>query len=183
MKSIFHIFAGKDNQYYFNLKAGNNQIILQSEGYTSKQGALTGIKSVQENCTEDSNYDRRIAKDDSPYFVLKAQNGEIIGTSEMYSSNQMMENGIDSVKSNGSTTDIDDSTSKTTNIHINKTKYKVEEDSMTGSELLALAGFSSSTHCLFLLEGNKQIEIKSNESVSLKNGMRFQAIVNDIKFG
>ena len=43
----YTLFQGKDRQYYFNLKAANNQIILQSEGYASKQGALNGIASVK----------------------------------------------------------------------------------------------------------------------------------------
>ncbi|WP_430539317.1 YegP family protein [Luteibacter jiangsuensis] len=33
-----------------------------------------------------------------PYFVLKAANGEIVGTSESYSSSQAMEHGIAVVK-------------------------------------------------------------------------------------
>ncbi|WNK43038.1 YegP family protein [Pantoea agglomerans] len=44
------------------------------------------------------------------YFVLKATNGEVIATSEMYNSKQVAENGIRSVQSNGSTTDIRDET-------------------------------------------------------------------------
>lgn len=42
------------------------------------------------------------------YFVLKATNGEVIATSEMYNSKQAAENGIRSVQSNGVTTDIRD---------------------------------------------------------------------------
>ena len=42
----------------------------------------------------------RQAKDDSPYFVLVASNGQTTGKSEMYSSKSGMENGIKSVKTN-----------------------------------------------------------------------------------
>ena len=45
--SQYHLFQGRDSQYYFNLRAANNQIILQSEGYASKQGAMNGIASVK----------------------------------------------------------------------------------------------------------------------------------------
>ncbi len=45
--SRYTLFQGKDSQYYFNLKALNGQIILQSEGYASKQGASNGIASVK----------------------------------------------------------------------------------------------------------------------------------------
>lgn len=44
------------------------------------------------------------------YFVLKADNGEIIATSEMYSSKQAAEAGIRSVKANGSSLEIRDET-------------------------------------------------------------------------
>nr|WP_233788124.1 YegP family protein [Serratia ureilytica] len=44
------------------------------------------------------------------YFVLHADNGEIIATSEMYSSKQAAQNGIASVQKNGATTDIRDRT-------------------------------------------------------------------------
>ncbi|WP_293797248.1 YegP family protein [uncultured Pantoea sp.] len=44
------------------------------------------------------------------YFVLKASNGEVIATSEMYNSKQAAENGIRSVQSNGSSTEIHDET-------------------------------------------------------------------------
>ena len=45
--SRYEVFLGRDSQYYFNLKSANNQIILQSEGYASKQGAINGTASVK----------------------------------------------------------------------------------------------------------------------------------------
>ncbi|MGA4365415.1 YegP family protein [Pantoea ananatis] len=44
------------------------------------------------------------------YFVLKADNHEVIATSEMYSSKQACQTGIASVQRNGPTTDIRDET-------------------------------------------------------------------------
>ncbi|HDG5313222.1 TPA: YegP family protein [Klebsiella pneumoniae] len=44
------------------------------------------------------------------YFVLKADNHEVIATSEMYSSKQAAQNGIASVQKNGGSTDIRDET-------------------------------------------------------------------------
>lgn len=103
----FTLFKSEKNQeYYFNLKADNHQIILASEGYKAMAGAENGIASVQKNSANISNYDRREAKDGQFYFVLKAGNGEIIGTSEMYTTPAAMENGIDSVKLNGVSTQI-----------------------------------------------------------------------------
>ncbi len=45
--SRYTMFQGRDGLYYFNLKANNGEIILQSEGYTSKQGAVNGIAAVK----------------------------------------------------------------------------------------------------------------------------------------
>ncbi|NJM16332.1 MAG: YegP family protein [Bacteroidales bacterium] len=96
----FEIFKGKNEQHYFRLKAGNHEIILQSEAYKSLQSCKNGIKSVCANALDDTAFERRVAKNNQPYFVLKAKNGEIIGVSETYVSIAGMENGIRSVKEN-----------------------------------------------------------------------------------
>jgi uncharacterized protein len=97
MSSYFEIKPAGE-QFMFNLKAANNQVILTSQAYASKQAAKGGIESVQKNAPADDRYQRNTAKDNSPYFVLTATNGEVIGTSEMYSSTGAMEGGIASVK-------------------------------------------------------------------------------------
>lgn len=45
----YDVFEGKSGKWYFNLKAGNQQVILSSEGYSSKQGAKSGTDSVERN--------------------------------------------------------------------------------------------------------------------------------------
>jgi hypothetical protein len=84
----------------FDLKASNGQVILSSQSNKSMSGCKKGISSVQKNAKEDIRYNRKTAKDGSPYFTLKANNGQIIGTSEMYSNTAEMENGIASIKKN-----------------------------------------------------------------------------------
>jgi uncharacterized protein len=96
--------------YHWVLKAPNHEVILKSEKYASKHGALNGIESTQRNCPLDENYDRLEAVDSSPYFNLNAENGKIIGTSEMYSSEQMRDHGIEAVKEYGVTSYIKDET-------------------------------------------------------------------------
>jgi uncharacterized protein YegP (UPF0339 family) len=101
---------GINQPYHWVLKAPNHEIILKSENYVSKHDALNGIESTRTNCPLDENYDRLIAKDKSPYFNLLAKNHKIIGTSEMYSSEQMRDHGIESVKKYGTTSVIKDET-------------------------------------------------------------------------
>jgi len=45
MTAKYTLFKGRDNQFYWNLKASNGEIIAQSEGYTVKQSALNGIQA------------------------------------------------------------------------------------------------------------------------------------------
>lgn len=86
--------------YQFNLKANNGEIILTSEEYTTKAGCRNGIESVKANASFDSRYDKRISLNNQYYFNLKAENGEIIGTSEMYATAFSRDKGIESVKTN-----------------------------------------------------------------------------------
>lgn len=96
----FEIKKDKAGKFRFNLKAGNGQVILSSEGYNSKAACENGIESVKKNCKDDNCFDRTTASNGKPRFNLKATNGQVIGTSQMYSSNSSMENGIASVKKN-----------------------------------------------------------------------------------
>ncbi|SHI34125.1 YegP family protein [Pseudozobellia thermophila] len=96
----FEIKKDKSDQFRFNLKASNGQVILSSEAYKTKASCDNGIESVRKNSQDDAKYDRKTAKDGSPYFNLKASNGQVIGASQMYSNASAMENGIASVKKN-----------------------------------------------------------------------------------
>jgi len=96
----FEIKTDKSGKHRFSLKANNGQVILTSQGYSSKSGCENGIDSVRKNSQKDSMFDRCTAKNGSPYFCLKSSNGQVIGNSEMYSSTSSMENGIASVRSN-----------------------------------------------------------------------------------
>ena len=104
----FVIKKSSNDQFYFNLKAGNGEVILTSEMYTTKAACNNGIESVKKNAPDDNRYDRRESKNDQYYFVLKAGNGEIIGNSEMYTTKAAMENGIASVKKNAPDADVVD---------------------------------------------------------------------------
>ncbi|EID72850.1 YegP family protein [Imtechella halotolerans] len=98
---MFEVFQSeKNNKFYFNLKAKNGQIILSSQGYADKGGAMNGIESCKKNAPDDSKFERKTAANGKFHFNLKAGNGQIIGSSQMYASEAGMENGIDSVKNN-----------------------------------------------------------------------------------
>jgi uncharacterized protein len=118
MAARFVIKNSSDGQFMFVLKAGNNEVILTSERYKQRHSAENGIASVRANAADDARFEPRSSKAGEPYFVLKAANGEIIGTSEMYSSTSSMRKGIASVKKNSQFTPVDDQTPKTTPVKV-----------------------------------------------------------------
>jgi len=105
---MFELKNKEGANYHFTLKAKNGQVILSSEVYNSKASAENGIASVQKNAAEDGRYERKTATNGKFFFNLKAGNGQVIGSSQMYSSESGMENGINSVKENAPAADIEE---------------------------------------------------------------------------
>jgi uncharacterized protein YegP (UPF0339 family) len=110
MAGKFVLSKGTSGQFHFVLKSSNGETILTSESYTTKAAAVGGIKSVHENGAKDERYERKVAKNGKPMFNLKAVNGQVIGTSEMYSSTEARDAGIESVKKNAPDAATDDKT-------------------------------------------------------------------------
>ena len=105
----------------FDLKATNGQVIATSEVYTTEAACRNGIESVMKNApianVEDQtveNFEKVSHPKFEMYadkagefrFRLKARNGEIIATSEGYTSKASCENGIASVQKNAPEAEI-----------------------------------------------------------------------------
>lgn len=108
MAARFELMKASDGSFYFHLKAANGQIILSSQMYTTKAAAENGIASVKTNAVDNTRYERRADKNAKPYFVLKAANTQIIGTSQIYASETAMEEGVASAIANGATAEVAD---------------------------------------------------------------------------
>ena len=106
----FVITTRKNGEFQFVLKATNGQVILASEGYTTKTACLNGIASVQKNASDLSKFEKKTSTNGKPYFNLKATNGQVIGTSEMYESEGARDKGIESVKNNAPEASVEDQT-------------------------------------------------------------------------
>ncbi len=104
----YELIKNTAGQFHFNLKAANGEVILTSESYTAKASALVGIDSVRTNGPHAASFERKQSSAHQPYFVLKASNGEVIGTSQMYASEAARDHGIVSVQKNcgGPVTDL-----------------------------------------------------------------------------
>lgn len=88
------------DKFHFVLKAANGQIILSSQMYASKASAMNGIESIQKNCGKEESFEIKTAKNGKIHFNVKATNGQIIGSSQMYTAQSGAKNGIESVRKN-----------------------------------------------------------------------------------
>ncbi|MCR4668871.1 MAG: YegP family protein [Clostridia bacterium] len=99
----------------FDLKAGNGEVIANSEVYKSKASCLNGIESVKTNApiapVEDQTVEEFEACKNPKFeiytdkagefrFRLKAKNGQIIATGEGYKAKKSCLNGIESIRKN-----------------------------------------------------------------------------------
>lgn len=99
----------------FDLKAGNGEIIANSEVYSSKSACMNGIKSVMANApvaavedqtvegferAKNPKFEVYLDKAGEFRFRLKAKNGEIIVTGEGYKAKSSCMNGIESIRKN-----------------------------------------------------------------------------------
>ena len=106
MPGLYEIKENESGQTSFVLKADNGEIILRSESYQARASAENGIASVRSHCVKSENFVTHEAKDGSLYFNLMAANGLIIGTSQMYRSEAARTKGMESVKTNGPSTNV-----------------------------------------------------------------------------
>jgi uncharacterized protein YegP (UPF0339 family) len=100
MAGKFECYKDKADEFRFRLKAGNGEIILSSEGYTSKASCDNGIASVKKNCLDEKCFDKKQTDSGKYRFNLKSTNGQVIGTSQSYDSESGCNNGIASVTKN-----------------------------------------------------------------------------------
>ena len=108
MAGKYELKRSKNDKFFFSLLAGNGQTILGSEMYEAKASAQNGIESVKKNSGSAARYEKLTSAKGDPYFVLKAGNHQIIGNSQMYSSEAARDSGIASCMTNGPTAEVVD---------------------------------------------------------------------------
>ncbi len=104
----FEVKTDNAGKFRFNLKAGNGQVILASQGYASKDACMNGIESVKKNAQNESMFDLQTAKNGQFYFNLKSGNGQVIGASEMYTTEAARTNGMQSVMKNAPDAEVNE---------------------------------------------------------------------------
>lgn len=96
--AYFETFEGQDGRFYFHLMAGNGENVLRSQSYTRLSSAQNGVRSVLENGNDKRNFDVQQALNGDWYFDLVAGNGEVIGSSQLYSTKAHAERGARTVR-------------------------------------------------------------------------------------
>ncbi len=68
-------------------------------------------------------------------------------------------------------------------IHVSKKEFKFTENMLTGMQILTLAGYSVDQYELFLVHGQQDEQIKPDQTVEIKNGLHFNAILKSAPYG
>lgn len=110
MTGKFEVYKDAKGEVRFRLKVGNGEIILASEGYKDRAGAIAGVQSVKKNSDLLARFERKTSGAGKFFFVLKAANHQVIGTSEQYATEDARDNGIKSVIHTAPLAAIDDQT-------------------------------------------------------------------------
>ena len=108
MAGKFECYKDKAGEYRFRLKAGNGETILASEGYAAKASCMNGIESVRKNAVLPERFETKETESGKHRFNLKASNGQVIGTSQNYSSAAACDGGMNSVARSAPDATVDD---------------------------------------------------------------------------
>lgn len=103
MPAGYVIRLSTDRKHYWTLRADNNATLLTSETYNSKEACKNGIESAKRNSPYDGRYYRGIATNGQYYFALRAENSQVLGTSETYTTSSSRDAGIEATKKVGPT--------------------------------------------------------------------------------
>lgn len=88
----------KDDSFQFCLKTENNQILLTSVAVNSVENVKKLINELNGSGEKRLRFERRTNHKGKFLFNIKNKNGQLIATSECYSSEAGMENGIKNLK-------------------------------------------------------------------------------------
>lgn len=80
----FEVHQGESGDFYFDVFAKNGQIVVASQHYASEAAAYNGAMAVQADGQQAAAYKLLQATDASWYFNVTALNGQVVGTSETY---------------------------------------------------------------------------------------------------
>lgn len=87
----------ENKQWYFLLKASNGEVLMESQGYSAKTGALSGLDNVKK-ALEAQNFRVSRDKQNRYMFTLYASNNQALITGHTYPSKENCLAAVDSVR-------------------------------------------------------------------------------------
>lgn len=72
--------------FTFSFTDKDGKVLVKSENYKQKTSAKNGIESVRKNCLVDERYEMKTSTNGKFFFNVKATNGQIVGTSALFDS-------------------------------------------------------------------------------------------------
>lgn len=106
MSSWFEVSKNENGKFSFALKDDSGETLLvSSKPYFSKGSAMSDIDAIRDNCAYEYFYERQESNGEH-FFNLQAKNHAVLGTSQKFSSAQLLENAIASAKAQGTTRDV-----------------------------------------------------------------------------
>lgn len=94
----FDVQGSETGAFHFNVHAKNGQIVLSSESYSSEAAAYNGAFAVQQDGQRAASYTVRPNAAGGYYFTVTADNGQVIGVSQQYTTKQSAETGAAAVQ-------------------------------------------------------------------------------------
>ncbi|MDD4354868.1 MAG: DUF1508 domain-containing protein [Candidatus Izemoplasmatales bacterium] len=87
----------ENKQWFFLLKASNGEVLMESQGYSSKSGAYSGLENVKKALEAET---FRVSRDkqDRYMFILYASNNQALITGHTYPSKENCLAAVDSVR-------------------------------------------------------------------------------------
>src|SRR3546814_9583645 len=79
MSGKFEISKRANGEFQFDLKAGNGQVILSSEGYSANGSCINGIESVRQNNQDNARSDRKTASKGKFFLNITTTHGHTVG--------------------------------------------------------------------------------------------------------
>lgn len=95
---MIEIKKDKDNTYYFSLKTISGSTLLNSVSFSNKEEIKKTFLDLDPIAQHENIFERKTNHNGEFLFNLKDRKGNIIGSSQLYSSEAGMENGIKNLK-------------------------------------------------------------------------------------
>jgi len=87
-----------ESPYSFIFTDKDGGALIRSENYKQKTSCMNGVESVRKNCTVDERYELKVAKNGKFFFNIKASNGQIVGTSAFFDTEDERKSAITYIK-------------------------------------------------------------------------------------